>query len=192
MSYRDNRGRPCHVCQHDRRAEIELRLANNTPITTLTQKYGLKKDSLYRHRAKHMDARLIQQLQATGKPSPADLAELKRTESEGLLQTLVHERARLQRIADKAELLDDFANATRASLGSLKSSELIAKLLGDLKTGSTTHNILLMPEHHAFRTAVIQALRAFPDAKRAVLLSMQQLEKQEDVIDGEFTSGTGA
>lgn len=188
-----DRGRKCLVCEHARRPEIEVRLANSTPIRTIAASYKLGKDSLYRHRRNHMPAALLQQLQASGhRMSPADLESLKRTESEGLLQNLVHERARQQRIADKAELLDDFANATRASVAALKSSELIAKLLGDLKTGNTTHNILLMPEHHAFRTAVIQALRAFPEAKRAVLLSMQQLEKQEDVIDGEFTSGTGA
>jgi hypothetical protein len=50
------------------------------------------------------------------------LAELKRTESEGLLQNLVHERARNQRIADRAEAIDDFGNATRASLAALKAS----------------------------------------------------------------------
>lgn len=192
MKYRGNRGPVCKVCAHDRRPEVELRLANGTPIRTIAASYGLTKDALYRHRRNHMPAELMQQLQANGRRmSPADLDNLKRTESEGLLQNLVHERARQQRIADKAELLDDYANATRASVAALKSSELIAKLLGDIKTGTVTQNILVAPEFHAFRTAVIQSLRAFPEAKQAVLLSMQRLEKQEDVIDAEFTSRPG-
>ncbi|THD03718.1 hypothetical protein [Rhodanobacter lindaniclasticus] len=188
--YRDNRGRACHTCEHERRPEIELRLASGAPVRVVAAKYGISKDSLYRHRQLHMPAELVTQLQATGRRvNPADLQELKRTESEGLLQNLVHERARQQRIADKAEAIDDFANATRASVAALKSSELIAKLLGDIKTGNVTTNILLAPEFHAFRTAVIQALRPYHDAKLAVLHSLQQLEHRE-VIDGECTDAT--
>jgi hypothetical protein len=144
------------------------------------------KDSLYRHKKKHMATDLLNQLQAVGHQSTAaDLDKLKRTESEGLLANLVYERARQQRIADKAEVLDDFANATRASVAALKSSELIAKLLGDIQTGSVTQNILIAPEFHAFRSAVIQALRPFGDAKLAVLASLQKLERTE-VIDVNF------
>lgn len=98
------------------------------------------------------------------------------------MQNLVHERARQQRIADKAEAFDDYANATRASVAALKSSELIARLLGDIKVGNVTQNILLAPEFHAFRSAVIQALRPYGPAKLAVLKSLQRLEHAE-VID---------
>lgn len=192
MTYRDNRGRNCHVCQHERRAEMELRLANGTPVRIVADKYGVGRDSCFRHRKNHMPPELIAQLQATGKRiNPTDLQELKRTESEGLLQTLVHERARQQRIADKAEAIDDYGNATRASVAALKSSELIAKLLGDIKTGSVTQNILVMPEFHAFRTAVIQALRPYGEAKLAVLKSLQLLEQRE-ALDGEFAGTSGA
>lgn len=179
-------GFPCHVCKHPRLPEIELRLANKTPVRNIAKAYNLSKDTLYRHRRNHMPLSLMQQLQVTGKAYATDLEQLKKTESEGLLQNLVHERARQQRIADKAELVDDFANATRASEASRKTSELIAKLLGDLKVGKVTQNILIAPEFHAFRTAVIQALRGFPEAKREVLASLQRLE-HEEVIDGEFS-----
>lgn len=186
MKYRDKRGRLCLICTHERMPEIELKLANGTPVRTLSTMYGIAKDSFYRHRRNHMPEELMQQLQAAGrKISPVDLDNLKRNESEGLLQNLVHERARQQRIADKAEAIDDYANATRASVAALKSSELIAKLLGDIKTGNTvTQNILVAPEFHAFRTAIIHALRPHPDAKRAVMAELQRLEKME-VIDVE-------
>lgn len=186
----DPTGRPCKTCNHPRRAEIELRLANGTPIRIIADKYGLTKDSLYNHRKKHMPAELINQLR-TGRTSAADLEQLKQTESEGLLQQLVHERARQQRIADKAEALDDFANATRASVAALKSSELIAKLLGDIETGRKTVNITVMPEFHAFRTAIIQALRPYHDAKLAVMAQLQLLE-HEEVIEGECTDTPSA
>ncbi|MDE1894086.1 MAG: hypothetical protein KGH90_07110 [Xanthomonadaceae bacterium] len=190
----DTRGRKCATCEHEHRAEIELRLASGTPVRIIAARYNVGKDSLFRHRKGHMAQELIAQLQAAGRKTPrADLDALKRTESEGLLANLVHERARQQRIADKAELVDDFANATRASVAALKSSELIAKLLGDIQTGSVTQNILIAPEFHAFRTAVIQALRAHPDAKRAVIAEMQRLEhsSESEVIDGELV-GAGA
>lgn len=185
----DTRGRKCHTCEHERRPEIELRLASGTPIRTIAARYNLPKDTLYRHKRNHMPVELIQQLQTTGQRRNAtDLEQLKRSESEGLLGNLVHERSRQQRIADKAELVDDYANATRASVAALKSSELIAKLLGDIQTGSVTQNILIAPEFHAFRSAVIQALRPHPDAKRAVLASLQQLEHDAEVIDVESCS----
>jgi hypothetical protein len=76
-------------------------------------------------------------------------------------------------------------------VAALKSSELIAKLLGDIKTGSVTQNILVMPEFHAFRTAVIQALRPYGEAKLAVLKSLQLLEQRE-ALDGEFAGTSGA
>ena len=189
--FKDNRGRQCLTCNHERRAEIELRIASGTPIKAIAAKYGLKPDSLRRHKLRHMDATLIQGLQAAGKRiNPAELQALKESESDGLLQNLVHERARQQRIADKAEALDDFANATRASVAALKSSELIAKLLGDIQTGNLTQNILVAPEFMAFRVAIIESLRPYPAAKLAVLHSMQRLEAQEaeDVI----THTTGA
>ena len=190
--YKDTRGRNCHVCNSERRAEIELRLASGTPVRIIADKYGIGRDSCWRHKKNHMAPELISQLQAAGtRVNAADLQELKRTESEGLLGTLVHERARQQRIADKAEAIDDYANATRASVAALKSSELIAKLLGDIQTHSVTQNILITPEFHAFRTAVIQALRPFGDAKLAVLKSLQLLEQRE-ALDGEFTDTTGA
>lgn len=50
---------------------------------------------------------------------------------------------------------------------------------------------MVMPEFHAFRTAVIQALRPYGDAKLAVLKSLQLLEQRE-AIDAEFTSTPGA
>lgn len=77
----------CLICRHARRAEIELCLANGTPITKLVAKYApILKDSFYRHRKKHMAPELLSQLQAAGhRVSPTDLQELRRTESEGLL-----------------------------------------------------------------------------------------------------------
>ncbi len=189
--YRDNRGRACLTCNHERRPEIELRLANGTPLRTIESLYSVSKDSLRRHCKLHMEPALIAQLQAAGhRVSPVDLQTLKRTESEGLLQTLVHERGRQQRIADKAEKVDDYANATRASIAALKSSELIAKLLGDIQTHNVTQNILISPEFNAFRTAVITALRPYGPAKLAVLESLQRLEHME-VIDGESIQSTG-
>jgi hypothetical protein len=59
MTYRDNRGRACNVCNHERRAEMELRLANGTPLRIVAAKYGLGYDSCYRHKKNHMPPELI-------------------------------------------------------------------------------------------------------------------------------------
>jgi hypothetical protein len=55
--------------------------------------------------------------------------------------------------------------------------ELTAKLVGDLGSGSTTiNNVLVMPEYVEMRVALVQALAPFPDAKIAVAQVLHSLE----------------
>lgn len=171
--------RPCTICTHQKRAEIELRMASRISARAIAAVFHVSRDAVARHRRKHMTKEQTIALQAKGRGATVDeLQQLKRVESESLLAHLVHERVRQQRVADKAEAIDDLHNAAKSSLAVVKTSEVIAKLLGEIKTG-TTHqhlNILLQPEYTTFRAALIRALRPFPDAQRAVLEAVQAME----------------
>lgn len=171
--------RHCTICVHAKRAEIELRIASRIPARKIGALFKVSCDAVTRHRRKHMTDMQVIALQAKGRGATVDeLQQLKRAESESLLAHLVHERVRQQRIADKAETIDDLTNATRASLAVIKTSDTIARLLGEIKTG-TTHqhlNILLQPEYTTFRAALVRALRPFPDARGAVLEAVQAME----------------
>jgi hypothetical protein len=174
-------GPRCTVCEHADRASIELGLANRVPIRVLGKRYNVHHDAIHRHGHRHMSPELHAQLMTRGRMTPIELENLKVTESEGLLQNLIAVRGRLYGLMDAAELQGDYKGA--ASIGGivLKNLEVTARLLGDLKTGSVsvTNNVLVMPEFHALRTSIMQALRAHPDARADVVKALRQFESPE-------------
>lgn len=182
------KGRNCTVCSHPDRASVELGLANRVPLRVLATRYGLSQDAVHRHRHRHMSPQLTAQLMTRGRLTEIDLDKLRITESEGLLQHLVAVRGRLYRAMDQAEDLGDYLNASRVSATLLKNLELTAKLLGDLQSGAqhVTQNILVMPEYHGLRTAILQALRAHPEARAAVVAALHTFETPAvPVLEGE-------
>lgn len=182
------KGQACGPCGHPDRASLELGLANTVPLRVLSKRYGLSVASLFRHRRNHMSPQLTAQLMTRGRLSEIDLDNLRVTESEGILHHLVAIRGRLYRAMDQAEELGDYSASARVSGSLLKNLELTAKLLGDLQTGSAsiTQNILVMPEYHGLRTAIMQSLKNFPEARASVAAALQQYETPtEPMIEGE-------
>lgn len=175
------KGNRCTVCDHADRASIELGLANKVPIRVLGKRYGLHQDAVYRHGKNHMPPELHAQLMTRGRLTAADLENLRVTESEGVLQHLVAVRARLYGLMDCAEQMDDYKGAAVISGHILRNLEVTAKLLGDLHTGSVTvtNNLLVMPEFHALRTTIMQALRHHPEARTDVVRALQHFESPD-------------
>lgn len=175
------KGPACTVCNHPDRASIELGLANKVPIRVLGKRYGLSSDSVWRHGQRHMSAELHSQLMTRGRMTPADLENLRITESEGVLQHLVAVRGRLYGLMDYAEQERDYRAAAAIGNQIGKNLETTAKLLGDIRTGTVnvTNNLLVMPEFHALRTSIMQALRAHPEARADVAAALRALESPD-------------
>lgn len=175
------KGQGCKVCEHPDRASIELGLANKVPIRVLGKRYGMSSDSVWRHGNNHMSAELHGQLMTRGRMTPADLENLRITESEGVLQHLVAVRGRLYGLMDAATMQDDYRGAAAIGNQIGKNLEVTAKLLGDIRTGTVnvTNNVLLMPEFHALRTTIMQALRLHPEARASVAAALKQLESPD-------------
>lgn len=174
------RGPACTICEHPNRAEIELALANAVPCRIIAKRFECHKDAAWRHGNKHMDAELKARLKTSGQDQPVDLERLRITESEGLLQHLVAVRGRLYRALDNAEVIGIPADVAKVAGPLHKNLELTGKLLGDLKTGSTTNNVLILsPQYHELRTGLVQALSPFPEARVAVVALLQRLEHVE-------------
>ena len=110
--------------------------------------------------------------------TPIDLARLQVTESEGLLASLVTQRARLQSHAELAMEMGDPSAATSAERAIMSNLELTGKLLGQItqRTHTTSTSILISADYLALRSAIITALRPFPEASRAVGAALHQLE----------------
>lgn len=175
------KGQGCKVCSHPDRASIELGIANKVPIRVLGKRYGLSADSVWRHGQRHMTAELHSQLMIRGRMTPQDLENLRVTESEGVLQHLVAVRGRLYGLMDVAEQQGDYRAAAGIGSQIVKNMEVTAKLLGDIRTGTVnvTNNLLVMPEFHALRTTIMQALRAHPEARADVVMALRQLESPD-------------
>lgn len=172
--------RSCTVCEHPERARIELGLARKASMRAMGRSFSLSKDALYRHRKEHMPAQLQAALLATGRPSTIDLEALRKSESEGALQHLVAQRARLYVLADAAEDVGDIRAAAAVHARLHANFELTCKLVGEISAHAhhVTNNILVMPAYHEMRTALVQALRAFPQARQAVATVLHRIESQ--------------
>lgn len=158
-------------------------MANGVDGAALARQFApLSKHSVYRHWKKHITIEKKNSLFLVGASDvKVDLDALKRVESESLLQNLITERARLQRIADKCENVGNYQDATRASGNIVKVLQLTARYLGELRLGSTTinNNFLLSPDWITLRRVIAAALRPFPDAQRAVLAAVREHESQQ-------------
>ncbi len=84
-------------------------------------------------------------------------------------------------LMDVAEQQDDYKAAATIGDRIVKNLETTAKLLGDLRTGTVnvTNNLLVMPEFHALRTSILQALRAHPHARADVVKALQHFQSPD-------------
>lgn len=86
---------------HGQRAAIEREIALGRSCRAIAEKYGLKKDSVIRHKKK-LPPQLKAALLGKALAPEADLEKLRITESDHLLQNLAAQRARLLLMQDAA------------------------------------------------------------------------------------------
>lgn len=166
----------CKCCQHRELAGINLALARGVSVRALARRYGLSIDSLFRHRKAHLPPQLRAALIA-GPDLSIDLDKLRETESQSLLVNLVALRGRLFQILDVAEEGGDGNMLSRVAGQLHNNLELTGKLLGTLSSGhSNVTNILIAPQYIDMRVSLVNALRPFPEAARAVASVLHQVE----------------
>jgi len=168
----------CRICAHRERAGIDLGLVRGVSVTALSRRYKVSTDSLYRHQKAHLPPQLRAALIA-GPDLSIDLDKLKETESQSLLANLVALRHRLFASLDVAEEYGDVSMVTRV-VGQLHQNlEITGKLLGDLGVGTqNVTNVLIMPAYVELRVAIVDALRGFPEAAKAVAATLHQIESK--------------
>jgi hypothetical protein len=173
-------GPACRVCEDEHRHLIELGLVHRVPVRVLARRFSLSKDSIFRHRRLHMTPQLVAAIMAAQRPSEIDLEQLQRSESEGLIGSLVTQRARLQMLSEMAFEEREVNAATTVERAITNSLELTSKLLGQLVTHhQVTHTgILISADYLKLRQAIITALRPFPEAAKAVGAALAQLETE--------------
>jgi hypothetical protein len=170
------KGPDCRVCVHGSRHLIELGLVHRVPVRALARRFDLSKDSIFRHRRLHMSPQLIAAIAAAAHPSDVDIEQLQRSESEGLIGSLVAQRARLQVLSEMAFEQGELHAATSVERAITSSLELTSKLLGMLVSRTEVRSILVSSDYLKLRQTIISALRPFPEASRAVGAALAELE----------------
>ena len=174
----------CSICRHACVGRIDLHLARRTPLRVIAAKFEVTPSALCRHRSNHMSAQVKAAL-AIGVPkTDLDIERLRRDESENLLQSLVYHRSRLWALVDAAEDLGDLRAASSLHGRVIDLWTLEAKFLHELVDGdiTITQNILILPGYIQARTVILQALRPFPDASKAVSGALREIEIEPEAL----------
>jgi hypothetical protein len=153
----------------------------------LSARFGINKYSILRHAKNHLSPTQRAALLTAQRPTAIDLDVLRASEGAGLLHQLVSQRARLQQFSELAGQLGDVRGAISAEAAVTGNLALVGKLLGQL---SVTHHvrhtsILISPDYLKLRAALVQALRQYPDAAKAVAAALFALESDaaKDITD---------
>jgi len=150
----------CSVCLHDEKNAIDEQLITGVAVRTLAKKYDLGRMALQRHRANHLPKTLVK-ARALQEMDHADRL-LERVEG-------LYDKA-LQ-IMNKAESDGKYQPAVSAIKEARSSLELIAKMIGELKTG-TTINLTYNQEFIEARLLIVKALEPYPEAQEAVVKAL--------------------
>jgi hypothetical protein len=171
-------GAKCTVCAHERRHQIDIGLVHQVAARVLAERFNLSKDAIHRHAANHLTPPMRAAILAARKPSEIDLEALRADEAEGLLAGLVGQRARLLVKADMAMEWGDVKGSVAAENAIASNYTLVAKLLGQLvQVHDVRHtNLLISPDYLKLRSTLVDTLRAFPEAARAVGAALHRLE----------------
>jgi hypothetical protein len=168
----------CQVCKSPARHQIEIGLANGMSFKALGHKFGIHHDAIGRHAHVHLTAQMRAAILVAQAPSAVDLEQLRKSESEGLLSSLVVQRARLLTCVDLALGLGDVGAAVSAEKGITAALSMSAKLLGMLTTTIDVRHtsLLVSPDYLKLRQVLVQALRSHPEALRDVSAALHRLE----------------
>ena len=171
-------GPACTACEHKQRANVDLALTHSVPIRTISRRFGISRDALYRHKRNHLSPQLRAAILSAVHPSEIDLEQLAKSESEGLLGALIGQRARLQMLSEMAFEEREINAAARVEGCITSSLELTSRLLGQLVTHHhTTHTtILISSDYLRLRSVITGALKPFPEAAQAVGRALAELE----------------
>ena len=156
------RGRPCTVCQHPKRGEIDKRLATDSNFAGISRDFaGISEDALKRHKENHLPGALAK---------AENIKEV--VKADALLEDVKALRKKALGILEAAEKAGDLKTALLGIREARSCMELLAKVEGQLKDGPQI-NFVLSAEWIELRTLIITALDPYPEAKEAMVLAIR-------------------
>lgn len=158
-------GRPCTICGHRDRAEIDRQIVAGASLPAISSNFGVTTKSLTRHRDNHVPTAAMQRgLQAVAAGEALHGAALLGKAS-SLLRTA-------EAIMSAALADQDHRTALQAIREAGRMVEICAKLTGDIDP-STTINLTLAPQWVTIQTTILAALAPHPVARQAVVAALE-------------------
>ncbi len=156
--------RECTVCVHPKREAIDEALVGGASNRSLASLYDVSEAAVRRHKGKHLPAKLVM-AQAAEEVAQADT----------LLDQVRDLQSRTLAILEAAEETKQHRTALGAIREARSNLELLAKLLGELDEQPQV-NVLVSAEWVMVRTAMMEALDPYPQARVAVAERLSELE----------------
>lgn len=151
-------GRPCSVCSHAGRWEIDAELISGASVTQIARRFGISTDSAYRHLRSHVAPAARDALLGPGSLPAADLAQ------------------RVLDVADAARDLRITAVTSGRRGDALKAMGSELKALGTLseRLGVTDSDVLAeLNQLSTLVTALARLMRRSPDVGAALALELR-------------------
>lgn len=166
MTMPSTRRTTCRVCAHIARETIDAQLAEGRSPYSIADEYGLKKDSVYRHKANHWTKALVG---IAGKAREAKQASL--------LARIEAEMGKVERVAKAGEASGN-ARMVLDSVAQMRGLlELLGKASGELRDSpQVAVNLIASPDWVRLRAAIFEVLAEYPDARAALSTRLLQLE----------------
>src|SRR5262249_2420777 len=155
----------CAVCGHAEVSTLDHQLASGAPVTLLARKYDLSEESITEHRNKHLGIQSRPRFDRYGDTPDSLIDELTTLKAAA--------EARLSICGD------DHKSAAALIRESRCIDEAVAKIPGFLDKGSHQGCIPLANQEFTIQL-VTEALREFPEARKAVLAAVERAEEERN------------
>jgi hypothetical protein len=156
--------RVCTVCVHPERLAIDQALVAGEPNRRIASQRDVSEIAVRRHKAEHLPAEMVK----------AQAAE-EVVQADDLLGQVRELRLRALSILQKAEEKGDLRTALAGIREARACLELLLEVEGEIDRRPTL-NLTLAPEWLTVRSALIDVLRPYPEARTAVAARLVALE----------------
>jgi hypothetical protein len=168
----------CSICSHEQRYRIELAMVSGVGRRVIAKRFGVSGDAAWRHFQNHVS----EERRATLIAGPVKLHEMAERATEMGLSLLDYSNIALNLLVSQFTAAAEAGDRQGTALVGGKLLECLrlqAQLNGELTraTSNVTNNTLVLssPLMADLRSMLIERLRPYPEAGRAVLEGLQAL-----------------
>ncbi len=175
-------GRRCSICSHENVEEINRLLLEGETYRNISERFSVSAAALSRHKNQHIPKVLAKARSARATIQgdgllvhTQELQAQETAQADSLLVQVVELRDKALSILGKAEQAGELRTALTGIREARACLELLAKLQGELAQDGAI-NVVLAPQWLELRTAILQTLEPWPEARLALARAVREAE----------------